>query len=304
VNKSFYYIVILCAILFNISCNNHHSNDDFPYSINDEDQNYILPDILQEISGLAYAGDNSLFCINDENGVVYQFDLKQNKIVMEIPFGKDGDYEGITFVNDTIYVLKSNGVIYSISGFLEKEGLETEKVSAKMHKNCDAEGLCIDTNNNRLLIACKGNAGKGTIYSGKKAVYAYSAITNTLDSIPAYIINISDIHKLNDSGMIQRFYDDFMIFLGGKNTTFNPSAIAIHPFTNDIYMLSSVGNILLVMTNNGNLRYTIDLEHSKFKQPEGLTFDKNGTMYISNEGGNGKANIKVFKYNLKVSKDG
>ena len=101
---------------------------------------------------------------------------------------------------------------------------------------------------------------------------------------------------MKKSGTTQKNYDKAMHKMGGNNTVFNPSGIAIHPITKEIYILSAEGNTLIVVDHEGRLNYAIHLKKSLFKQPEGITFDSKGTMYISNEGHGEKATIKSFKY--------
>jgi hypothetical protein len=64
---------------------------------------------------------------------------------------------------------------------------------------------------------------------------------------------------------------------------FLPSAIALHPITKDLYLISAVDHLLFVF-EDGSLKHIEKLDHKIFNQPEGITFLKNGDMLISNEG--------------------
>ena len=75
---------------------------------------------------------------------------------------------------------------------------------------------------------------------------------------------------------------------------FSPSAIAVHPKTGQMYVLSSVGKILVVLDAKGNVQKVEKLDKSEYRQPEGLCFAKDGTMYMSSEGKGGKARIYRF----------
>jgi len=159
--------------------------------------------------------------------------------------------------------------------------------------------LCYDKSNNRLLIACKGKAGKGKEYKHKKAIYAYNLTTKELEKTPVYIIAIESVRNEKGIGKTQRAYEKVVGTLKDENITINPSGIAIHPLTGDVFIVSAVGNTLLVLSNKGEIKYAAHLSKRGFKQPEGITFDNNGTLYIANEGQKGKANIKVFSYQPK-----
>ena len=85
------------------------------YKLTEPDARIILPDTLREISGLTCIDSNLFACIQDENGILFIYDLKQNKIREQFTFNIDGDYEGICRVSDTIYILRSDGVLFEIS---------------------------------------------------------------------------------------------------------------------------------------------------------------------------------------------
>jgi len=66
--------------------------------------------------------------------------------------------------------------------------------------------------------------------------------------------------------------------------------------TKEWYILSAVNKALLVLDDQWKLKKTYPLDPTLFKQAEGLTFDRNGNMYISNEGAGGNANVLLFMY--------
>ena len=42
---------------------------------------YILPGVLNEISGIVYNQNGILYCINDEDGIVFLYDVVEEEIV-------------------------------------------------------------------------------------------------------------------------------------------------------------------------------------------------------------------------------
>jgi DNA-binding beta-propeller fold protein YncE len=77
---------------------------------------------------------------------------------------------------------------------------------------------------------------------------------------------------------------------------FAPSGIAIHPATKDIYVISSAGKQLLILSAAGKIKSSHKLNSKHFTQPEGISFSANGDLYISNEGKGGNGNILLFRY--------
>ena len=57
--------------------------------------------------------------------------------------------------------------------------------------------------------------------------------------------------------------------------------------------------MLLQLDEKWKLKAFFQLQPSVFNQPEGLAFNSKGDLYISNEGGEGAANILIFRYGTK-----
>jgi hypothetical protein len=119
-----------------------------------------LPQKLHEISGITFYKKNELACVQDEKGVIYFYDIKKDKLrkSKDISFSNDKDYEGIANVEDTLFVLCSNGDISEIDASNDSSYSLTYNTFLSKHNN--TEGLCYDKQSNRLLIACKADLKK------------------------------------------------------------------------------------------------------------------------------------------------
>jgi len=82
------------------------------YDLSKADNYWTLPDILKEISGIVSIDGSSVACVQDEKGIVFIYNFKNNKITSNIKFNDDGDYEDLALVNKTFYILKSDGNLY------------------------------------------------------------------------------------------------------------------------------------------------------------------------------------------------
>jgi uncharacterized protein YjiK len=270
----------------------------FPYSINEADETYKLKDELREISGLSYFNDHSLLCVNDEKGIIYKFSLKKREITKRYEFDRSGDYEGVEVVNDQIFVLRSDGNIFAVNHLRDGKILSV-KNKTLLNAGNNTEGLGYDSKSNSLLIACKGNPGINEKFEGKRAIYKYSLDSNKLSDSPAYLIDQERIRKiLNFNG-----YTNFAVTLlesinpSEGDVTFQPSAVALHPITKNLYVIGSVGKLLIVLSSEGDMLAVVKLKGKMFRQPEGICFSPDGTMFISNEGKGKSANIYKFRYN-------
>ena len=74
---------------------------------------------------------------------------------------------------------------------------------------------------------------------------------------------------------------------------FAPSGLAIEPTTGNLFILSSQGHLLLVVNPEGEIKTIQFLDRFQYRQPEGICFDANGTLYLSSEGKGGTAKLYV-----------
>ncbi len=269
----------------------------FLYDLRTPAETFKMPLILEEISGLAITQDEQhLVAIQDENGLVFYIDRQSGEIAKQFEFWKDGDYEGVEMVGDTVYVARSNGTLYEIVRGGEPDQ-SVERYKLAIDRENDVEGLAYDRANRRLLLACKGAAGEGEAYQGMKGVYAFDLDSKTLSEAPVILISLDAVNQyLTDSPEIRKLDKLVEFFDAEDEIGFSPSAIAIHPLTGNIYITSSVGKMLIVLNDQGKILHIEKLSKKMHPQPEGLCFDQQGNLYISNEGRGEQGIIHRFSY--------
>lgn len=302
-------LIALVCLLLSASCLSGQDQDkyilyqrngyEFPYHVNEPDDSWELPYKLVEISGLSYVADDRLACVQDEKGNIYIFDTGSGEVETKIDFGEDGDYEGIEIVGKDAWVLKSNGTLYQVKGFLEDDEPDTEKHPTELTGKNDAEGLCYDPVTGNLLIACKGhpflNEKKGKEF---KAIYRFNLSSFRLDPDPELLIVMDSVKYYKDYNTMAKLGVELLALIDDSkgDLSFQPSGIAIHPFTGNLYVIGSVGDLLMVFSRDGQMLFLTDLRSKHFPQPEGICFDPDGNLYISNEGAGGRGVILKFDY--------
>lgn len=275
------------------------------YSFNNPDRTFELPEQLKEISGLTLSPDGQQLCaINDENGIIYFIDKKEGEVKREVKFHKNGDYEGIETVGKSIFIVKSTGTVYKVDN-LEKDSVSFKKGKYLLKKENDTEGLGFDSKNNQLLFACKGRAclHSGCTIEGcltKKSIYRMDMNRNRVAKEPAFDITIKTVLEFLKKNKPEEEANNFESFIDKDDghLHFHPSALAVHPISGDIFILSSKGKTLIVLSEDGEIKQMEKLNKKIHRQPEGITFDKDGTMYISNEGKKEKKG-KIYVYNYR-----
>lgn len=236
-------------------------------------ETYILPKELREISGVAHYGENQLLCVQDEEGEVFVYDLAQQKITETHRFGPPGDYEGVERIDDEIYVLRSDGTLFNF----KMGNKETREIETGLPGKNDVEGLTYDAVTKRLLLAVK-EASKKAAKDDDKVIFSF---------------DLKSRRVFTERELKSKQFDQ--IGLKGKDwKAFMPSDIASHPKTGEMYLLSSAGHRLIVFTPGGVPIKNIALDPKQFRQPEGICFTPDGTLYIASEGGGKEGYILKF----------
>lgn len=248
-----------------------------PYDLTKPADRFEMPKVLTEISGLTYYKPGKLACVQDELGSVFFYDLKKRGLSTEQVFMPGGDYEGIEFANGRMYVLRSDGELYwvepdessikSLGG-----GPVTHHIQIGLPGKIEVEGLGYDPKLNALLLAVKESDRAGT----DKPMYYYGLKADVLYAGPR--LKQADILAIDDSG----------------EKEIKPSGVAVHPTTRDYYWLASVGHRLIVTSPGGKIKSVTKLDKTLFRQPEGICFAPDGTLFIASEGDGGKGYILQF----------
>lgn len=291
--------IFLISFIF-AACGHHHKKEagrsyETGYNLAEPDQRFILPDTLHEISGLTAIDTNTFACVQDENGIVFIYDVAGNRIKKQFTFTIDGDYEGITRVGKTLYILRSDGVLFEISDY-ESANFKLGSYETGIPAN-NNEGLCYDAAHHRLLIACKSKIGKGKEYKDKRAIYGFDLKSKILSEEPAYEFDVQAINEFAaDKGIEIASKEKKKGRQKAPAIKFRTSAICIHPVNKKLYLLSASDHMLFVFDPEGTLEHIEALNEKMFNKAEGITFFDNGNMLITNEGQDKKPTLLQFNY--------
>lgn len=285
-NKELYLILMTFVnLVFFSACAQRPKNYDSPNGYDfTNGQTIFLPDALHELSGIAFPKERSklIFANQDESGKVYFFDPDDPKLE-EIKFAKKGDYEGIAISNGYIIVLESNGTIYSFPyQDIEQKIVSKVFVGKNLIPKQEYESLAASSTDSLLYVLCKKcSADKGTT------------------TITGYILGLSKDGKVFNVGgfKIDEEQIDYFSSLDGKN--FRPSALTQNPQTNQWYILSSLNKMLVVADNDWQVVSAYSLDPILFNQPEAIAFDRDGNLYIGNEGGDKTRKGTLLKFYRK-----
>lgn len=291
----------ICALFMLLAaCSNtgHHTGRLANYNLLKPNKIILLPSELHEVSGITTIDDQTVACVQDEEGTLFVYDLQRKQLKNRYPFNVQGDYEGIARVNDTMYILQSDGTLFELPDYeLRNFNMQGYITGIPANNN---EGLCYDSSHHRLLIASKSKSGKDKTDKDKREIYGFNLHTKQLSAQPVYDFSISAIKEFASKNNIA--LPEKKTKKGTElNLKYKPSAICIHPLTQKLFLLSAADYLLFVFDSNGSLEQIEPLNQEMFNKAEGLTFLPNGDMLITNEGQDKKPTLLLFQYQIKTN---
>lgn len=255
-------ILISSGVIYLLS----KSDDDYTDGLNVV-KTWELPFVLREVSGISHVDDTKIACIQDEDGIIFIYDLELKRITKEIEFGPKGDYESIRIIDSTAFIMESNGNIYKIIDF-KSDTRKIETYKTEFNSSNDMESLDFHSGTNTFLTIPKENN-----------------LTENGDDLIIYKLNPEDF-TIGKELFFSLSYDDSIVKvekLKFIKSGFSASELTIHPQTGEIFLLDSKFHRLLILNSDGSPKKLFMLDPENFQQPEGLSFDSLGKMYISNE---------------------
>lgn len=257
------------------------------YNFLKPDKVYDMPDLLKEISGIAYADQNTLYCVQDELGIVFKYDITQEDISGMFRFTDIGDFEDLAIRKEQVYVLRSDGTLF----WFNHQNFDGKINQVVVPVNCmNIEGLEFNPFDNQLYLACKDPL----INDQKQERSVFRIQPNKPASPhPALVIPTEQINAM---------LTDKYPGIDNPRMQINPSAIAIHPQTGESYVLSASGRMLAIF-NKQQLTHVFPLPAEIYYKPEGIAFSPEGDLFISSEGiknGYVDGHIYFFKKKIRV----
>ena len=249
-------------------------------------QKWSLSDSLAQISGIAWVKNGQFLAIEDLRPILYEIKLGDtagiisNKIQFRQAEEDKFDFEDLAVVNDTVYALWSHGAIFKIIRGKKEDSAQRTKTWHKKDNN--TEGLAFDPVSGNLLIACKEESGLQDEKKSTRAIYEFDRKADSLKPGTFMLINKKDFEAV-----------------AGEKVDFYPAAIAVHPTTHDIYVISTKDTKAIAQfSHEGKLKAFDYIDKEVLPQPEGMCFDPEGNLYISTESRHHKP-AYIYKFALK-----
>lgn len=245
---------------------------------------FEMADALGEISGITFLnGDpDMVFAQQDEEGILFFFALG-DKEPKQVKFGKDGDYEDIGIYRQDVVVLRSDGSLYRFPvAERHRKQIRSVAVSKKPFPDGEYESLATRMGDSLSYVLCKNCKVDRKLPVTTGHAFRLNG-DGTVDVRSSFSISHAQIEQ----------------FVPPMGQSFQPSAMAWNPFSNEWYVLSSINKLLVILDENWQVIQAYQLDATRYTQPEGLAFDCNRALYISNERGRTGKRATIFKFPFK-----
>jgi uncharacterized protein YjiK len=228
---------------------------------------YNLPSELNEVSGLAAAGADSIFTHDDEYAIIYEFRLRDGHILRAFALGKptlEGDFEGIAAAAGRVFLVTSDGLIYSAL-----PGKNAERVSYRVYDSgigprCEIEGLSQSPDPGELLLLCK--RFRNDSEQARLEIYRWSIGAERAEPEPFLSLPLADLLDASDQA------------------EFRPSGIEWDSASGRLLVVSARNRAMLSLDRTGKLLDRKRLNGGRHAKTEGVALMPDGRLVLADEG--------------------
>jgi uncharacterized protein YjiK len=222
---------------------------------------------LQEISGLALTPDGRLLAHHDERAVIFQLDPETGEVLQAFSAGfggAPGDFEGIAVTEDRIFLSTSDGGLLQTSQGSPGATMDYRFHASELRGRCEFEGLAFDPHDETLLLPCK--TPRDRELEDHVVVFSLELSSGRVLQVPRIFLPLEELEEV------------------GLDDSFSPSGIEVHPETGRIFLVSARDEAILEFSPGGALLDGRELHKKTHPQTEGITFGRDGTLYLADEG--------------------
>ena len=248
-----------------------------------------LPTSLHELSGMVALDADTPACVQDESGIVYLVDLRGEKPLRSVSFGKDGDYEGIAAVGDVLWVLRSDGKLYRL---IWEDGRLKVDQTYKLPLQGEFEGLCYDAAHSQLLVLPKGPVDGKRREQERRHILSFDLQRQVAVDKPFLTLKVDEIEQQIEARSLPA--PSRTTAKGNRRVELQLYGSELLVLANgDLLLLSPKDHLLLRLDRSGNVVATMELDMERLPQPEAMALLPNGQLLVGSEGRDGPAKILV-----------
>lgn len=236
-----------------------------------------LPMGVKAFTDFVMMDSTHLICLDDQIGGVLVYDMISNKSQGYLPTGIHSKITEVSKIDSTIILVDEKMDLHFLMPPYDSTSIVTESLS---EKSWISSGMCLHEQTKRLFFVAESDIENDV---QNHLIYTFNLNQKKMSERPLFEIKSEDIeafalanniavptNRLDDNG------DTVDVF------SFKPDVIAVHPKTNEIYVLSSVDRSLAVYNQFGQVVNFTVLNEDLFSQPKAMTFFPNGDLLLTN----------------------
>ncbi len=236
-----------------------------------------LPMGVNPFTDFVIMDSTHLICLDEQVGGVLLYDLNENKSQGYLPTGLDSRITEVSKIDSTIILFDENKDLHFV--LPPYDSLSITTVSLK-DNSFFSSGMCLHESTKRLFFV-----GQSDMDNDRQnyLLYTFNLNQRKLNERPLFEIKSEDIEFFaiaNNIGLPINQVDEVSDSL--EFFSFNPDVIAVHPKTNEIYVLSSANRSLAVYNQFGQVVNFTVLKQELFQDPKAMTFYPNGDLLLTN----------------------
>lgn len=241
-----------------------HKENGF-FDLSDPEAAQYLPMGLQPFSALASIDTNSMLAISHDSLSLMSYSPQSNSFHYMPALSEGTKIIQVAYYDSTVVLLDAAKKLYFMDAALTKEVAQPLEIS---QEDASFELLCFHPNSKRLLLLEERNSGSE---NEQYAIQTLRFGSQKISETPLFQFDqaaiVSFIQQTQDLALAEVF-------------TFDPVSMAVHPQTNELYILSSTGSVL-TLDQDGNFLTFQQIDLQKISKPRVLSFDQNGDLLLA-----------------------
>ncbi len=238
---------------------------------------FKLPKNLVEISGLAPAGEKSVYGHNDEHAIIHEISVDDGTVLRSFALGEPtvaGDFEAIARIGAFIYLVTSDGLIYEARPQPHAQRAAYNVYDTGLGKTCEIEGMAPDEEGGLLLLCKRSTLNKRR---DRLILYRWRFEDRLNEKTPLINVALRDLAPRPVEG------------------SFRASGLERDANTGNLLIIdSNAGAVLEITTRGAKVAYHA-IGSKAHPQPEGVTILPSGLFVIADEGRKKKGALSIYK---------
>lgn len=273
VRKTTNYIIITMVFLLCFSsCKDQPSPKKVSiFEMGTPDLSIALPKRIKNLAGITCDTSRTLWVINESDPTLFQVDVLSKKLANQITISNDGDYKGMSYVNDYVYLARNDGFLKRIA---VKKNKSVKTFFNPIEEVKNIGGMCYSKKLNQLLLIEGSSTDNGFL-----KIYSFDLEKLVFNENPSITLSMEKVVKKIKA-----------------DSSPKPTGLALDPSSDDLY-ISFDNQEILIVSENGTIRNSIQLLQPANGAIGGIEIDKNGSLLVGYQGN--ESAPMFYRYNKK-----